>query len=52
MIYNSESTRVCLVYIDPLLVNITNSSDKGDDTEDSDEIYKCALNLHDPCNDW
>lgn len=36
VINNSESTLVCLVYIDPLLVNITNSSDKGDKTEDSD----------------
>lgn len=38
MIYNSESAPDCSVNIDPLLVNITNTSDqkfKGDETEDS-----------------
>lgn len=36
LINNSESTPLCLVYIDPLLVNINNGSDKEDETEDSD----------------
>lgn len=53
MIYNSESAPDCSVNIDPLLVNITNTSDqkfKGDETEDSGWIYNLILLA--PCNDW
>lgn len=36
VINNFESILVCLVYIDFFLVNIINSSDKGDKIEDFD----------------